>query len=148
MEDVILTPIYKNMVYQYHLCSNCNNKMYFEEDLFVPLRFDEKINFCPYCGKEIIRYAEAKYIEEPNFDWMDKFKNILDYAYRKIEYEIFYKMNKEEQRDLIDKAEFGREYFGSSILWNDNKNVCEIVKEIAHRKPHYSYINKLNQHVP
>lgn len=144
-EAVILTPIYKNTSYQYHVCSNCNSKIYFEESILVPLRFDEKIKFCPYCGKEIIRYAEPKFIEGPDFDWMERFQEILDYADRKIEYEIFCNMDKEQQKELIEKAEFGKEYFGYGICWNDNSRVCDIVKEVAHRKPHYSYINKLKK---
>lgn len=142
-EGTILTPIYKDNIYQHHVCSNCNHELYFEEDLFVPLRFKEKITFCPYCGKEIIRYAEPKFIEGPDFNWIEKFQEILEYADRKMEYEIFCKMDKEQQKELIEKAEFGKEYFGYSILWTDKSNVCEIVKEIAYRKPHYSYINKL-----
>lgn len=144
-EVAILTPMYRNNIYQYHICSNCNHEMYFEEDMFVPLRFNEKIKFCPYCGKEIIRYAEPKYMEGPNFDWMETFEEILDYADRKMEYEIFCKMDREQQKELLEKAEFGKEYFGYGILWNDNSNICQIIKEIAKRKPHYSDINKLKK---
>lgn len=144
-ESVILTPIYNDTIYQYHICSNCKSKMYFEEDLFVPLRFKEKIKFCPYCGREILKYEKPKYLEGPDFKWMEKFHEILDFADRKIEYEIFCKMNEEERKEIINKASFGREYFGYKILWNDNSGVCDIVKQIAQRKPHYTYINRLRK---
>ncbi len=125
MEDVVLTPIYKETIYQYHLCSNCNKKLYLEEDIFVPLRFEEKIKFCPYCGKEIIRYANPKYIKEPNFDWLEKYTEIIKNACEKIEYEIYCKNSEEERRELINKAEFGMEYFEDYDLLYDKKMYVE-----------------------
>ncbi len=145
MIDVILTPIYKNMNYQYHECSNCKGKIYFEEDICIPFHFEENIKYCPFCGEKVIRYANPKYVELPNWDWLEKFDKILNETNRKIEYEIFCKMNNEEKRELIDKADFGKNYFGSSLFWYDNAATCAIVKEVALRKPHYSYINKLKK---
>lgn len=144
-DGAILTPIYKDTEYQYHECSECKSKLYFEEAIFVPLYFEEteKVKFCPYCGKEIIRVTEPKYEVKPNFEWLDVFQEILNKTDREIEYEIFCKMDREKQKELIDKCRFGEEYFGSCLSWNDKKSTCEIVKEIAHRKPHYSYINRL-----
>lgn len=147
MEDVILTPIYNGTIYKYHRCSNCNEKIYLEKDIWNPFYFDEDIKYCPFCGGKIIRYAKPKFEEEPSWDWTDKFKKILDEAENKIIYELFCKMNREERNQLIDKANFGIEYFGSSIFWNDNTSVCRIVKELAHRKPHYTEINKIKKKV-
>lgn len=145
MTDVILTPIYSNMSYQYHECSNCKGKTYFKKDICVPFHFEENIKYCPFCGGKVIRYAKPKYVELPNWDWLEKFNKILDETNRRIEYEIFCKMNNEEIRELIDKADFGIEYFGSSLFWYDNTETCSIIKETALRKPHYSYINKLKK---
>lgn len=145
MEDTILTPIYKDTIYQYHICSNCNKKLYFEEDIFVPLQFKEKIKFCPYCGKEIIRYAKPKYIKEPNFDWLEKYVEIVKNSCERIEYEIYCKNSKEEIRELIDKAEFGIEYFGDYGFLYDEKNVCRIIKQLGISKKHYTEINKLKR---
>lgn len=142
-ETVILTPVYKNIIYQYHECSNCKEKIYFDEDIYSPCHFKEDIKYCPFCGNEVIRYAKPKYEETPDWSWMDTFRNILNEAERKIEYEIFCRMNKEEKSKLIDKSEFGIEYFGNSTYWNSNANICEIVKETAYRKPHYTYTKKL-----
>lgn len=143
MEDVILTPIYNGTSYKHHECSNCKKEIYFEESILVPFRFEEKIKYCPFCGRKVIRYGKPRYEELPNWDWMDKFKEILDNTDEKIEYEIFCKMNREEQKELIEKAEYGIEYFGSSSDWNDNTNICKIVRDVAYRKPHHSYIKKL-----
>ena len=147
MEPVILTPIYKGTIYKYHRCSNCEGKIYFEEDYCIPFHFEENIKYCPFCGKEVIRYAKPEYEEKPNWDWMDKFKKVLDEAEDKIMYELFCKMNREERNELIDKTNFGIEYFGSPIFWNDNTNLCRIVKQLAHRKPHYTEINKIKKKV-
>lgn len=143
MEDVILTPIYRGITYEYHECSKCRGKIYFEEDICIPFHFEENIKYCPFCGRKVVRYANPKYEELPNWDWMDRFEEILEEANKKIEYEIFCKMNNDERRQLIDKAGFGETYFGSCLYWHDNASVCRIIKEIALRKPHYSYIKKL-----
>ena len=106
---------------------------------------EENIKYCPFCGKKVIRYAKPRYEEQPNFDWMEKFEKILNTANKRIEYEIFCNMGDKEQKELIDKAEFGIEYFGSSLFWHDNTNICRIIKEVAYRKPHYSYIKKIKK---
>lgn len=143
--EVILTPIYKNETYKYHQCSNCSKEIYLEEDMFIPFYFKEKIKYCPFCGKAVIRYGKPKYIENPNFEWLDKYKEIIEKTYRNIEYEVYCKNNKKEINELIDKVNFGIAYFGSSLSWDDNGNICKMVKEIAHRDPHYSYKNKLKK---
>lgn len=145
MEDTILIPIYKNMVYQYHLCSNCNKKVYLEENLFVPLRFNEKIKFCPYCGKEIIRYAEPKYIEEPNFEWLEKYVEIIKNTSERIEYEIYCKNTEDERKKLIEKAKFGIEYFADYNFLYCKKRVCEIITELGINKKHYTELNRLRK---
>lgn len=145
MEDVVLIPIYKDTIYQYHLCSNCNKRIYLEENIFVPLRFDEKIKFCPYCGKEIIRYTEPRYIENPNFEWLEKYIEIMKNTYERIEYEIYCKNTEEQRKDLIDKAEFGIQYFTDYDLLYSEKNVCEIIRDIGIHKKHYTEKNKLRK---
>lgn len=145
IDEVILTPIYKNEIYQYHQCSNCNKEIYLEEDIFIPFYFKEKIKYCPFCGKKIVRYDEPKYIENPKFDWLDKYAEIIDKAYRNMEYEVYCKNSKEEINELRDKANFGIKYFGSSLSWNDKSSVCKMLKEISGRNCHYSYKEKLKK---
>lgn len=144
-EGTILTPIYKDNIYQHHVCSNCNHEMYFEEDLFVPLRFNEKIKYCPYCGKEIIRYAEPKYIEKPDFKWLEKYIDIVKNTSERIEYEIYCKNTEEERKELIERAEFGIQYFTDYDLLYCQKHVCEIIKNLGSHKIHYSEKNKLRE---
>ena len=144
-EAVVLQPIYEDTIYQHHLCSNCNKKIYLEENMFVPLRFDEKIKFCPYCGKEIIRYANPNYIKKPNFEWLEKYREILKNASERIEYEIYCK-NTEEQRDeILEKAEFGVQYFADFDLLYCEKNVCKIIRKLGRGGIHYSEKNKLRK---
>ncbi len=145
MEDVILTPYYKNTVYQYHECSNCKNKIYFEEDICNPFHFEENIKYCPFCGKKVIRYAKPQYIELPDWTWMKEFTEIIDKTYRFLEYKIHCKMSNEQIRDLIDKAEFGESYFGRDFYPIGNGNICNLISHIAREKLHYTTKNKLEQ---
>ena len=145
MEDVILTPIYKNMFYQYHECSGCKKEIYFEEG-YVPFHFEEKIKYCPYCGHKIIRYAEPKYTEPPNWDWLDEYEDIVEKGYRYLEYKIQCKLNEEERRKLQEKTEFGEEYFGIDSYYPTGKgNVCNLLNYICRQKLHYSTKKKLEQ---
>lgn len=111
-EMVILTPMYEGEVYKYHECSNCKKEIYFEEDMFQPFHFEENIKYCPFCGKEIIRYAKPKFIEEINWDWLDEYQSIVEKMYRQLEYKIYCKLDKEQIYELEKKAERGIEYFG------------------------------------
>ena len=143
--SAILTPIYNETIYKYHLCSNCNNKIYFEENIFRPLYFKELIKFCPYCGEEIIRYAEPKYIVRPDFKWLEKYEEIIKNAYNRLEYEIYCKNDKQQIDELIEKAKFGMEYFGKSELFYGKGNVCEVIESISKSNVHYSYKDKLRR---
>ncbi len=144
--DVILTPIYKNMSYQHHECSNCKKEIYFEESIFTPFKFEEKIKYCPFCGGNVIRYAEPKYTETPDWNWLEEFNKIIDKTYRFLEYKIHCKMSNEQIRDLIDKAEFGKSYFGEDDFYpTGNGNVCNLISYIASQKLHYSQKNKLEK---
>ena len=146
-EGTILTPIYKDNIYQHHVCSNCNHEMYFEEDLFVPLRFNEKIKYCPYCGKEIIRYAEPKYIEEINWNWLDEYKYVVEKMYRKLEYIIYCKLDKEQIDELEEKSARGIEYFGQD-RWSfpySNGTICDIINQITRTKVNYTEKRKLEK---
>lgn len=146
MEDVILTPIYKGVVYKYHECSNCKGKTYFEEDFFIPFYFKEKIKYCPFCGKKIIRYGQPEYEELPNWDWLDEYTNIIDKAYRYLKYKIHCKLKEEEKRELKEKAEFGKEYFGVERYNPTSRgNVCELICNISREKIHYTTKNKLEK---
>jgi len=146
-DTTILIPIYNQNNYKYHLCYNCNKKIYIKEDIWKPMYFKEKINYCPYCGSNIIRYAKPIFEEEPNFEWIEKFKKIFDSTEKLIKYELFCKMSEEERKEIIEKARFGIEYFGDGICWNCNTNMCHIVKEIAQQKLHYTEIRKIKEFV-
>lgn len=144
-EDSILTPIYKGLHYEYHECSNCKGKTYFEEDICNPFHFEEKIKYCPFCGNKVIRYAEPQYIELPNWDWLKEFREIIDKVYRYLEYKVHCKMDKEQIRELIDKAEYGESYFGKDDypFPLSNGNTCRLLHYIAIQKLHYSITDKL-----
>lgn len=142
-ENVILTPIYKGLAYKYHECSNCKGEIYFEEDICNPFHFEEKIKYCPYCGNKVIGYAKPKYIEAPNWDWLEEFEEVINKTYRFLEYKIHCKMSREQIRELIDKAEFGEAYFGKDFYPVGNGNICNLIHYIAIQKLHYSTINKL-----
>lgn len=142
-EEAILTPIYKEICYKHHECSNCKGKIYFEEDICNPFHFQENIKYCPFCGNKVIRYAKPKYIELPDWSWLEEFRNTIDKTYRYLEYKIHCKMNREQRLELIDKAEFGESYFGKDFYPTGNGNVCNLIHHIARQKLHYSTINKL-----
>ena len=145
-EEVILTPIYKGMVYKYHECSNCKEKIYFEEDICQPFHFENNIKYCPFCGKKVIRYAESKYIKEIDWTWLDEYSEIIEKTYKFLEYKIHCKMNSEEIRDLRSKAGFGKEYFkGDRWYPNSNGNICDLIYWISGEKLHYTEKNKLKQ---
>ena len=76
---------------------------------------------------------------------MQEFESIIDKAYRNLEYIIHCKKTEEEKNDLIEKAEFGEEYFGKGYHPLDNGSVCNIVNYIARQKMHYSSKNKLRE---
>lgn len=145
-EDIILTPIYKGIVYQYHECSNCKREIYFEESMFVPFHFEEKIKYCPFCGKKVIRYAKPKYVEEIDWSWIEEYEKIIENTYELLEYKIHCKKGREEINELRDKARAGEEYFGN--YGNDftgRRNVCSVIYNITREKLHYTTKNKLEQ---
>ena len=144
MENVILTPIYNGTVYKYHECSNCTGKIYFEEDFFIPFHFKENIKYCPFCGKEIIRYEKPRYEELPNWEWLEEFQRIIEKNYRELEYIIHCKKSGEEIKDLGDKIDFGIEYFkGNNYHPISNGNVCKLLKHVVSENLHYSTKTKL-----
>lgn len=146
-DGVILTPMYKGEVYKYHECSNCKKEIYFKEDMFQPFHFEENIKYCPFCGKEIIRYAKPKFIEEIKWDWLEEYQSVVEKMYRELEYEIYCKLDKEQIRELRGKAERGIEYFRKDTLpfpYN-SRTICDIVYEITSSKVHYSEKQKLEK---
>ena len=145
-ENAILTPIYKSNIYQYHECSDCKKSIKLEESILVPLSFEEKIKYCPFCGKKIIRYAEPKFIEEINWEWLEEFSEIIEKTYRYLEYRIHCKMEEKERRELRDKSEFGKEYFKEN-RWipYSNGNVCDLIHRITLESLHYTTKNKLEK---
>ena len=145
--DVILTPIYNEEIYKYHECSNCKKEIYFEEDIFKPFHFKENITYCPFCGGQVIRYAKPQYIKNISWDWLEKYQNVIESMYRQLEYEIHCKLNKEQIRELENKAERGIEYFKSD-KWQfpySNRVTCEIVYKITREKIHYTNKQKLEK---
>lgn len=146
MEDVILTPIYNRENYQYHECSHCKEKIYMEEDCLVPFHFEEQIKYCPFCGNKIIRYAEPKYIEKIDWSWLEEYQQVLEKAYRFLEYKIHCKMNNEEIRKLRDKSDLGREYFkGDRCITYSYGNTCDLIYYITGEKLHYTTKQKLEK---
>lgn len=146
-ETVILTPMYKGEVYKYHECSNCKKEIYFEEDIFQPFHFEENIKYCPFCGKEIVRYAEPQFIEEINWNWLDEYKSVVEKMYRELEYKIYCKLDKEQIDELEKKAERGIKYFGQD-RWSfpySNGTICDIIYEITRTKVHYTEKQKIEK---
>lgn len=146
-EMVILTPMYKGEVYKYHECSNCKKEIYFEEDIFQPFHFEEKIKYCPFCGKEIIRYAKPKFIEEINWEWLDEYQSVTEKMYRELEYKIHCKLSREQINELIEKAKRGIEYFGQD-RWAfpySKGTTCDLIQKIAQTKVHYTEKQKLEK---
>lgn len=147
MEEVILTPIYKGIDYQYHECSNCKGQINFEESYIVPFKFEEKMKYCPLCGGQIIRYSKPKYIEEINWDWLEEYQKIMNRCYDFLTYKIHCKMNNEQRNELEEKAEYGQEYFGTgdSYYFISKGDTCKILYNICRQKLHYTNKNKLEQ---
>ena len=87
-DGVILTPMYKGEVYKYHECSNCKKEIYFEEEIFKPFHFKENIKYCPFCGKEVIRYAKPKFIEQINWDWLDEYRTVVEKMYKELQVKL------------------------------------------------------------
>lgn len=142
VSEVILTPIYEETVYKYHKCSGCNKKIYLEESFLTPFYFKEIINYCPFCGFKIIRYAKPQFEKSINWDWMDKFKKMFNNLEKKIEYELFVNMSENERKEIITKSKIGEVYF-PNLSWNCNSQICKILKETASKELHYSYLKRL-----
>ena len=144
MQDIILTPIYKNTIYQYHKCSNCCGKSYFEEYVGTPFYFKEKIKYCPHCGGKVIRYANPQFEELPNWDWLQEYREVIDKAYRFLTYKIHCELNEEQRKNLREKAEFGKKYFGVDRYYPQaNGNICEMINSISLNHLHYTTKEKL-----
>ena len=144
-ETVVLTPIYKGKIYNYHECSNCKKEIYFKENTFKPFHFEENIKYCPFCGKEIIRYAKPKFIEEINWDWLDEYRFVVKKMYRELEYKIYCKLDKEQIDELAEKAKRGIEYFGKGTFLDSNGTVCDMIYKIASENVHYTKKRKLEK---
>lgn len=112
VDEVILTPMYKGEVYKYHECSNRKKEIYFKEDIFQPFHFEENIKYCPFCGKEVIRYAKPKFIEEINWNWLDEYKNIVEKMYRELEYIIYCKLVTRIKVHYTEKRKLEKEFGG------------------------------------
>ena len=146
-DGVILTPMYKGEIYKYHECSNCKKEIYFEEDIFQPFHFEENIKYCPFCGKEVIRYSEPKFIVEINWNWLDEYKTVVEKMYKELEYKIYCKLDKEQIDELKEKSERGIEYFGRD-KWSfpySNGTISEIIHQITTTKLHYTEKRKLEK---
>lgn len=146
-EVAILIPMYKGERYKYHECSNCKKEIYLEEDIFQPFHFEENIKYCPFCGKEIIRYAEPQFIEEIKWDWLEEYQSVVEKMYRELQYKIYCKLDKEQKRELREKAKRGIEYFRKDTLpfpYN-HRTICDIVYEITTSKVLYSEKQKLEK---
>ena len=146
-DEVILTPMYEGEVYKYHECSNCKKEIYFEEDIFQPFHFEENIKYCPFCGKEVIRYAKPKFIEEINWNWLDEYESVVEKMYRELEYIIYCKLDKEQIDELEEKSARGMEYFGQD-RWSfpySNGTICDIIHQITRIKVHYTEKRKLEK---
>lgn len=146
-DGVILTPMYKGEVYKYHECSNCKKEIYFEEEIFQPFHFEENIKYCPFCGKEVIRYAKPKFIEQINWDWLDEYRTVVKKMYKELKYKIYCNLDKGQIDELEKKAERGIEYFGLD-RWAfpySNGTICDIIRQITRNKVHYTEKRKLEK---
>lgn len=146
-DGVILTPMYKGEVYKYHECSNCKKEIYFEEEIFQPFHFEENIKYCPFCGKEVIRYAKPKFIEQINWDWLDEYRTVVEKMYKELKYKIYCNLDKGQIDELEKKAERGIEYFGLD-RWAfpySNGTICDIIRQITRNKVHYTEKGKLEK---
>lgn len=146
-ETVILTPIYNGEIYKYHECSNCKKEIYFEENMFKPFHFDESIKYCPFCGKEVIRYAQPRFIEKINWDWLEEYSSVIKRMWRELEYKIHCKLDKEQIEDIEEKAERGIEYFkrNKQAFPYSNGIVCDIIHQITREQIHYTTKQKLEK---
>ena len=141
MSTVVLGPVYKNEFYQYHRCSECNGEINLEDKY----GFEKDYKYCPLCGGEIIRFGQPIYEEIPNFEWLDEYSEVIDKAYRNLEYIIHCKKSKEERDELIEKTEFGEKYFGTDWYPASNGNNCRMLNYIARHKLHYTTKQKLEK---
>ena len=109
--------------------------------------FEENIKYCPFCGKELIRYAKPKFIEEINWNWLDEYESVVEKMYRELEYIIYCKLDKEQIDELEEKSARGMEYFGQD-RWSfpySKGTVCDIIHRIARTKVHYTEKRKLEK---
>lgn len=139
-ETTIYNPVFTNTQYEYHECYECKKNINLMKYGKV-----KQIKYCPFCGKEIVRYGTPIFKKLPTFKWLEKYNEILEYADKKLEYEIRCKLTDEQINELIEKCNFGMEYFGSPLFWNDKYNTCKIVKDICYRKIHYTRLKKIRE---
>ena len=145
-ESCILTPVYRANNYQYHECSNCKSKIYMEESYLTPFYFKENIKYCPFCGKQIIRYGKPKFEEEIDWTCLDEYRVLFYKLDDYLQYKIHCKMTYNEQQELKNKTKLGKEYFKDrGIGFLSNENICSYLYHIANYNLHHSTKRKLER---
>lgn len=134
--SAIFTPVFRKTAYLYHECSECGKQFDLQEDGIMHISFYyDDLKFCPYCGKEIIRFDNdnPKYLVEPDMSKIEPLIEVFREAEEHIKY-IFWCVFTEKQRKEC------KELFKCV----DNFMYSEIIKSALYYTPHHSKIKKLN----
>lgn len=108
--DVIFTPHFRADRYLHHVCSGCGYKVKIGHNFFNNLDFGETFNFCPNCGKPVIRFAQLPVFEEPPVEpaLFEPIEKLFEQAKDKIYYYLYIQLSNDERKELVEKARFAK----------------------------------------
>ena len=129
----IFKPVFKGAAYQGHECSECKKRIEFSHISALGF-YDMDIRYCPYCGKDIVRFDETPKFEEPlDTSVLEPMREVINEAHDRINWIYWCCFSNEQQNKCKILFEFSSEY--PSI---------RKIKDIVSGKPHHTQITKLN----
>ena len=140
--DVIFTPVFKNVRYLHHSCSNCGYKLHMCQQIYGGPSFisEYEVKFCPSCGANVIRFSHNPIFEdEINFEPLSPFYDILTEADRKIKYLYFVELDKTQVEAINKLLPFVKDDHG----WV--KRAADEIKKIKFHKPSWQGLKKLKE---
>ena len=78
---------------------------------------------------------------------MEEFSTVVEKMYRELQYKIHCELNKEQIKELEEKAERGIEFFKQD-KWSfpySKGTICDMIYQITREKVHYTKIQRLEK---
>lgn len=127
--SAIFTPVYKGEHYQGHECSECKERVRFNQ--FSASGFlGTDIKYCPYCADDIIRFSNTPKFEEPlDTSVLEPIEKVIAHSKEKIKW-IYWCCFNDEQRAKC------------KTIFEITNNYSNI-RDIVFYKPHHTQLTKL-----